>query len=617
MMLSVSKSLSKYLWICGILTCIHGEFIEPLGTPFPLRSLLDGETRLPCRYKAENLTVVQVSWIREKTDGKKETIITAHYTEGHKESPEFVGKALFESPNPIQDSTLLILRTRLSDEATYTCQITTFPSGKVEVEVELTVWSKPISNVDAVVMVEGQSFRQAAYCRANGRPPPHITWDTDLAGNSENRSLEEGSVSSQFSLHPLRHMNGRKLDCLVWHPLFETPHRIRNTLVVHFPPDASVLGYGKNWYVGKEGAELKCESGGNPRPQSFTWSRKGGTLPEGVVINKESLKFNHPLTLMDSGIYECVSTNVVGSGRAEVAITIDESRFLIMDNIWLLIIGGAAVALLIFLVIIVIVVVQYHKRKNKKLVRELEAKKEEISTLSRQASFRRTHSGSTENRYHIELEETYPLRVEGTLRNSLSSLDRPRSRDSRSTLGGAVDSLGRPAIYNTSRRGRERMIERDGEESRHRVDSFVSHVSLSKDNQLHPPLQPSPFIMEQSTDSLRPSNGKAIIPAEARPRVVGGSSSTRIRTGVQRNNNYPPVTDEEEDEDVLRENEVDCFRHCELNGLQSRNSDTNSQISEAMSNHFEQSNGVLMPKSSPNSILIPPQSPNIHRPQIV
>lgn len=39
------------------------------------------------------------------------------------------------------------------------------------------------------------------------------------------------------------------------------------------PPDATILGYDDNWYVGLEGAELKCDGGGNPKPHNFTWIR--------------------------------------------------------------------------------------------------------------------------------------------------------------------------------------------------------------------------------------------------------------------------------------------------------------------------------------------------------
>jgi len=91
----------------------------------------------------------------------------------------------------------------------------------------------PISSLDPVVLVEGQSYRQAASCRSVARPPPRLTWDTDLNGQAVDRSSDNGAVSSHFSLHPLRNMNGKTLDCLVWHPTMTVPRRLTNQLVVH------------------------------------------------------------------------------------------------------------------------------------------------------------------------------------------------------------------------------------------------------------------------------------------------------------------------------------------------------------------------------------------------
>lgn len=91
----------------------------------------------------------------------------------------------------------------------------------------------PISSLEPVVLVEGQSYRKAALCRSVARPPPRLSWDTDLNGQSINRSSENGVVTSHYSLHPLRAMNGKKLDCLVWHPTSPTPRRLRNKLEVH------------------------------------------------------------------------------------------------------------------------------------------------------------------------------------------------------------------------------------------------------------------------------------------------------------------------------------------------------------------------------------------------
>lgn len=91
----------------------------------------------------------------------------------------------------------------------------------------------PISSLEPLILVEGQSYRKAALCRSVARPPPRLSWDTDLNGQSTNRSLDNGVVTSHYSLHPLRAMNGKKLDCLVWHPTLPFPRRLRNKLEVH------------------------------------------------------------------------------------------------------------------------------------------------------------------------------------------------------------------------------------------------------------------------------------------------------------------------------------------------------------------------------------------------
>lgn len=91
----------------------------------------------------------------------------------------------------------------------------------------------PISFLEPVTLVEGQLFGPVATCSSVGKPQAGLSWDTDLPGQSQNRSLEGGISLIQFSLHPLRSMNGRKLDCLVWHPTLKIPRRHSNQLVVH------------------------------------------------------------------------------------------------------------------------------------------------------------------------------------------------------------------------------------------------------------------------------------------------------------------------------------------------------------------------------------------------
>ncbi|KAM8727716.1 nectin-4 isoform 2-T2 [Acanthopagrus schlegelii] len=404
---------------------VRGVFVEPPQPVTSLRSLAESETRLPCRYQVEDgEKVVQVTWFKELPGGGKDQIITAHFTDGHTEFGRYSGRVRFESGTPTQDSTLLIPSTEESDEGSYTCHISAFPNGNFERHITLTVWILPISSLDPVFLVEGQSYRVAASCRAVGRPLPRLSWDTDLPGQSNNRSKEGGSVSSYYSLHPLRNMDGKKLDCLVWHPGLKEPRRISNSLVVHYPPDAKISSSPGDWFMGLDKAELVCSSEGNPKPQNVTWTWRGGALPDGASAVGGKLVFGRPLRLNDSGVFECVVSNSVGVGRAEYTLAITRSPHPDgppIDNRLLIIIGASAGGLVMLLIVVVLLVNRHHRNKNKKLEMELSEKNEEINSLSRQASFRRLNSVSTDPR--VQPEDYALLRVDSRMKNSEMSLD--------------------------------------------------------------------------------------------------------------------------------------------------------------------------------------------------
>ncbi|XP_061620453.1 nectin-4 isoform X6 [Phyllopteryx taeniolatus] len=393
----------------------RGEFVERPRDD-SLRSVAEEETVLPCRFQPTDSVVVQVTWFKQTSDGW-EQIITAHRVDGQTAFGTWSGRVRFKSSNPTVDSSLVVLSTEVSDEGRYKCHVNSYPFGTFDQEVTLTVWTIPISSLDAVTVVEGQSYRQAASCRSLARPPPLLSWDTELSGQSVNRSWENGAVTAHYSLHPLRSMNGKKLDCLVWHPTLTGPRRHQNQLVVHFPPDSEVSGYSGDWYVGLERAALSCVSGGNPRPQLFTWARLGEALPEGAIPHPNgTLEFGRPLSLSDGGTYRCVAKNDVGVGAAELQISVTEfpeRQTTTTEKTLMVVVGVVAGGLLILMLIIIITVTCHQKKKNKMLTRELTEKKEEISTLSRQASFRRMNSVSTDARGATE--ESIPLRVDGTL----------------------------------------------------------------------------------------------------------------------------------------------------------------------------------------------------------
>ncbi|XP_041849102.1 nectin-4 [Melanotaenia boesemani] len=560
-----------------IVASVQADFVEPLEQDTSLRSLADSQTRFPCHYKeTEGEKVVQVTWYKELPDGSKDNIITAHFTDGHTEFGQYSHRVKFESTNPTENSALLFPNTEVSDEGTYICHISTFPNGNFERRIVLTVWSLPISSLDLLTLVEGQPFGVVASCRAVGRPLPRLSWDTDLPGQSHNRTSEAGAVSSHYSLHPLRSMNGKKLDCLVWHPGLDKPRRISNRLVVNYPPDATISSSPGHWYLGLEKAELVCEGKGYPKPQNITWTRRDGALPDGVSVIGEKLIFQRALRGSDSGIYECVVRNSVGVGTTEYTVTVAEksiSDYSTSDKL-LIIIGSAAGAALLILVIVILLVNRHHRHRNRKLKKELSDKTDEVNSLSRQASFRRLNSVSSDPR--VQAEDYALLRVNSRMKNSLMSLERPIYKGSQSTLGGRwgpageveLDELGRPVIWHDLG-----AAEMDGEKEEHRrrVELFLKSSNMSLDSGLPSSLLPIKVQQDGCMGPREPDLG-------------------HLQDG-----HTPPEDDSPPTQSVDEGHEDD--------------EDSNSyQISAALKNYFDYSDGFLRPKPHSNAILLHPRA---------
>lgn len=594
---------------------VQADFLDvPPGKA--VRSLAEEDTLLPCVYQTKpGEVMVQVTWSKEKSDGTKEQIILAHRENGQTAFGTWSRRVRFKSSDPTADSTLVITSTEVADDGVYTCEISTFPFGNFEKDLTLTVWTVPISSLEPQVLVEG-SYGVAATCRSTALPTPQLSWDTELSGQSSNRTYDNGAVTSQYKLYPLRGMNRKRLDCLVWHSSFTAPKRISNTLVVHYPPHAEIKGYKDDWYQDLENAALKCVSGGNPAPHRFTWLRDGAELPEGAAPQPDgTLLFERPLSLSDGGKYECEAESSIGIGKAELDVTVQESQKQTWPfGRWLMVVVGAAAGGLLLLMLVVVISVScHHRRSSRRLKRELTQKKEEINTLSRQASFRRVNSVSTDARGATE--ENIPLRVEGTLRTSLSSLgEQAYCRDSRSTISGrggggvAVDYLGRPVLHNNSRRLRERLLLDRDEESRLRVENYVRNSTLSlQETRYQPPLLPTSYPI-QSTEVVRHINGGLLLPASDSGSRQGSLIRSPLPLPPISCPTYPPVTDDEDEVD-------EGLGGLHLNSPdppEERDSETNSsQVS------FPHSDGSLRPKIRPLTPIVSPHASLIHKAQIV
>ncbi|KAM9322130.1 nectin-4-like isoform 2-T2 [Pholidichthys leucotaenia] len=537
--------------------CVLGDFVEPLQPNTHLQSSAETQTRLPCHYQVVGEEkVIQVTWFKVLPDGIKDQIITAHFVDGQTKFGRYSGRVKFENSKPTQNSALLITNTDESDEGSYTCHISTFPNGNFERHITLTIWILPIATLETSLLTEGQPFTVAAKCRAVGRPSPLLQWDTDLYGQVQNYTRESGAVSSSFSLHPLRTMNGKKLDCLVQHPALKEARRLTSRLEVQYPPDATISTSPHDLYLGLEKAELECKGGGHPKVQSITWTRKGAALPDGASVVGGRLIFGRALHLNDSGVYECVVSNAVGVGKAEYTLRVNDKSLariadFLADNRLLIITVASAVVVVIILVVVIALVHRHHRHRTKALRMELNEKNDEIDNLSRQTSYRSLR---------VQGEDYSQLRVNSRMKNSQMSLDHPYYKSSHSTLGGKwgppgvveLDELGRPVVWQEGLEGAE--IDLEKAERRRRVESYVktSNMSLAQQDDGSGPREP---------ELSHPQEGEDWAPTQ-------------------------PAAEEPEDGE-----------------------DSGSyQISTALHNHFYHSNGFLRPKPHSNAILLHPRA---------
>ena len=67
--------------------------------------------------------------------------------------------------------------------------------------------------------------------------------------------------------------------------------------------------------------QVTCQAEGFPRP-TVTWSRVGMPLPAGrVVVNQGTLTIKN-LTPADSGLYDCVATNIMGTKKTRTNVAV-------------------------------------------------------------------------------------------------------------------------------------------------------------------------------------------------------------------------------------------------------------------------------------------------------
>ncbi|KAM9729738.1 nectin 1a [Menidia menidia] len=291
---------------------------------------------LRCRFinSSPPVKISQVTW-QKLVNGSKQNVAIANPSLGVSVAPPYRDRVSFKNAAvrrrtpTLEDTTISFSSLRLSDEATYICEYTTFPAGNRENTVNLTVYVRPttqmsLSSPTLVARSSNLKTPVATCISANGKPPGTIRWETRVPGEVTTREYKNSdgtiTVQSDYILVPSKETHKETLTCVTTYN--EEVYTDSVTLDIQYEPDVTVDGFDGNWYLNKENAQLSCQADANPAVSLYQWRLVNGSLPTYAEIRDNVLMFKGPVTYDLQGTYVCDATNSIGtrSGSVEVSI---------------------------------------------------------------------------------------------------------------------------------------------------------------------------------------------------------------------------------------------------------------------------------------------------------
>ncbi|KAK0136000.1 Nectin-1 [Merluccius polli] len=315
----------------------HGQSVEMDADK---SGYVGSKVDLRCRFlnSSPPVKISQVTW-QKVVNGSKQNVAIANPSLGVSVAPPFRDRVAFKSAAvrrrtpALEDTTLTFSALRLTDDAMYICEYTTFPAGNRESTVNLTVFARPttqmsLSSPSLVARASNVKTPVATCTSANGKPPGTIRWETRVAGGeATSREFRNAdgtvTVQSEYMLVPSKDTHRETLTCVTTYN-DEEVFTDSVTLDIQYEPDVSVEGFDGNWYLNRENVQLSCQVDANPRVTLYQWKLVNGTMPSSVEAQDNTLTFSGPLTYDLEGTYVCDATNSIGTRSASVEVSIIE-----------------------------------------------------------------------------------------------------------------------------------------------------------------------------------------------------------------------------------------------------------------------------------------------------
>ncbi|XP_003784159.1 vascular cell adhesion protein 1 isoform X1 [Otolemur garnettii] len=259
------------------------------------------------------------------------------------EAPSFSWRTQIDSPlngkvrSEGTKSTLTMDPVSFANEHSYLCTATCEPSGKLEREIQVEIYSFP---KDPEIHFSGPleaGKPTTVKCLVPDVYPfdrlemdllkgGHLLKNQDFLGDVDKKSLETKSLEVTFT--PVIEDTGKALVCQA-RLYFDSVPKVRETmreLQVYISPKNTDISVNPSTTLQEGGSvTMTCSSEGEPAPHIF-WNKK---LDDGKL---QLLSGNATLTLIamrmeDSGIYACEGINLIGKDRKEVELIVQEKPF--------------------------------------------------------------------------------------------------------------------------------------------------------------------------------------------------------------------------------------------------------------------------------------------------
>ncbi|XP_072434232.1 nectin-3-like isoform X3 [Chiloscyllium punctatum] len=284
-----------------------------------LRSVGD-DALLPCTIDTEQI-VSQFRW-QHKRGQQQWNFFTAVFKNGKDErlNDIFDGRMTYVGQSS-KNASMYLRNITLSDEGIYSCIFTLFPLGPVEEDIRLIVRAPP------TVTIQTHPDFSLTDCRkrlivictaANAKPAASITWKApfDVRTNeSIGPPAANGTVtvSNWFQLCPNKSLHGQKIVCVVEHPTLNASKHVSSQLTIDYMSSVFI-----NYQMTEDGGlYLICIADANPLPTEYIWTKKNDSIPEGVIKQKDKIKFSK-LTPELYGLYICEASNTAGTASGSL-----------------------------------------------------------------------------------------------------------------------------------------------------------------------------------------------------------------------------------------------------------------------------------------------------------